>query len=121
MKEEHQLLVLLATGAIAAFKVLETILKKIRNKPKHEVLLEALTEDVKKNKEILIKLSTTLDKLDKSHSILDNNGVPMWYMPREICTLLKEVQGAVGDIAQTQGKLVYIHELMANSKKTNTL
>jgi len=96
MEMENEVIVLVIGVSMALIRVIELLIKK------------AVTP---KNKSVLTpKEHSMLESLYEQHACKDNNGVPMWYMPRELSDDIKNIETLISQITISIAKLTYIQE-----------
>lgn len=56
------------------------------------------------------EMHTMIEKLEKSHSVLDSEGRPMWYMPPSMISTQKDIVQIIQILAENQKATVKILE-----------
>ena len=72
--------------------------------------VQALVEEMPKLKDSLSALTTTVDKLWEVHDRRDQDGVPVWYVPRSWAETQEKVMEVLRDVSNTVRRSVEILE-----------
>lgn len=95
----------IVAGVMILFKLVDYMLSKAKEND-----LEKVTGLLSENLEVTNKLLTM-------HSVYDNDGVPMWYVPRSWASNQEKIAEICQEIAETQRSTVAILERMERNNE----